>query len=351
MALFELTGDGELTVVPPTNFAAEMVLERADLQRALRARIELLDPNLLVVAEEFGEFADVRRRIDLLCVDRGGQLVVVELKRTEDGGHMELQAVRYAAMVSTMTFDQLADTFQRHLRQTAPDQANEARQRLADFLEDVGGEDAILDRHVRIMLVSGGFDPQITTTVLWLNDIYGLDITCVRLTPYRVDSRLLLDVQQVIPLPEAEELMVRLRQRESAVRAAASSSGADWTQYIIRTPTGDSQPLRKRRAVLALVQALHKAGVPSEEVEAVIPGPRFLAVDGVLEGPDLIDAFVKTYPRARGNEHRWFLDEPIHDGARTWVLSKMWGTNTLPTLDALISLAPSTGYGYEAVAE
>jgi len=28
------------------------------------------------------------------------------LKRTEDGGHLELQAIRYAAMVSTMTFDQ-----------------------------------------------------------------------------------------------------------------------------------------------------------------------------------------------------------------------------------------------------
>jgi hypothetical protein len=348
MALFELTGDGQLTVVPPTNFAAEMILERADLQRALRSRIDLLDPGLLVVAEEFGDFADVRRRIDLLCVDRGGQLVVVELKRTEDGGHMELQAVRYAAMVSTMTFDQLAHTYHRHLSQTAPDQADEARQRLAEFLEDVGGEDAILERRVRIMLVSGGFDPQITTTVLWLNDIYGLDITCIRLTPYRVDGRLLVDVQQVIPLPEAEELMVRLRERESAARAA-TSSGADWTQYIIKTPAGDSQPLRKRRAVLALVQAIHKAGVSPEDIETVIPGPRFLAVEGSLTGPDLLDAFVKTYPRARGNERRWFLDEPIPDGARTWVLSKMWGTNTLPTLDALISLAP-TGYGYEAAA-
>jgi hypothetical protein len=198
------------------------------------------------------------------------------------------------------------------------------------------------------MLVSGGFDPQITTTVLWLNDIYGLEITCIRLTPYRVDDRLLLDVQQVIPLPEAEELMVRLRERESAVRAAAGSSGADWTQYIIKTPTGDSQPLRKRRAVLALVQALRMAGVPSEAIEAVVPGPRFLAVDGSLAGADLIDAFVTTYPRARGNEHRWFLDEPIPDDTRTWVLSKSWGTNTLPTLDALVSLASTTGYGYEA---
>ncbi|HET6293303.1 MAG TPA: hypothetical protein VFG33_08010 [Kribbella sp.] len=124
MALFELTAEGALAKVPPTNFAAQMVLERADLQLALRSHIDVLDPNLLVVAEEFGDFADLRRRIDLLCVDREGVLVVVELKRTEDGGHMELQALRYAAMVSTMTFDQLAETYGRHLRQTAPDQAS-----------------------------------------------------------------------------------------------------------------------------------------------------------------------------------------------------------------------------------
>jgi hypothetical protein len=39
-------------------------------------------------------------------LDRTGSLVVIELKRTEDGGFMELQAVRYAAMVSTLSFNQ-----------------------------------------------------------------------------------------------------------------------------------------------------------------------------------------------------------------------------------------------------
>lgn len=350
MALFELTATGGVLLkVPPTSFAAEQVLERADLQRALRANISVLDEDLLVVAEEFGDFADVRRRIDLLCVDREGQLVVIELKRTEDGGHMELQALRYAAMLSTMTFDQLADTFQRYLLQVRPEKADTARATLADFLEDAGGEDTILERRVRIMLVSGGFDPQITTTVLWLNDIYGLDITCIRLVPYRVDHRLLLDVQQVIPLPEAEALMVRLRQRETAARAAAATGGADWTQYVIRTPAGESEPLRKRRAVLALVHALHDADVSCAAIEDAIPGSRFLAVGGELDGEELAQAFVAEYPNAHERERRWFLDQPVHESGRTWVLSKMWGTNTVPTLDALIALAPSDGFSYHPV--
>ena len=346
MPLFDMTHDCGLVSVPATTFAAQGVLERSDLQAALRDRIEVLGEDLLVVAEEFGDFADVRRRIDLLCVDREGQLVVIELKRTEDGGHMELQALRYAAMVSTMTFDQLAGAYERHLTATQPAVADEARSRLATFLDDVGGEDAILDRRVRILLVSSGFDPQITTTVLWLNELYGLDITCVRLTPYRVDNHLLLDVQQVIPLPEAEEFMVKLRARESAARAVVAASGADWTPYVIKTPGGSTEPLRKRRAILAMVTALHQAGVTGEQIAQAIPGPRFLPVDGILEGEELVEAFVASYPQARENLRRWFLDAPLHEEGTTWLLSKMWGTNTVATLDALVALAPSAGFGY-----
>ena len=38
----------------------------------------------LGVAEEFSDWEDSHRRIDLLCLDKDADLVVVELKRTED---------------------------------------------------------------------------------------------------------------------------------------------------------------------------------------------------------------------------------------------------------------------------
>lgn len=102
----------QLTAVPTTTYSALGRLERQDLQQFLKADIGVIASDVLIVAEEFGEWEDARRRIDLLGVDRQGRLVVIELKRTEDGGHVDLQALRYAAMVSTMTFDQLADTYQ-----------------------------------------------------------------------------------------------------------------------------------------------------------------------------------------------------------------------------------------------
>ncbi len=99
--------------VPQTTFAAAQVRERDDLQRLLRDQGEVVADGVLLVAEEFGQFDSANRRIDPLGVDIDGHLVVIELKRTEDGGHSELQALRYAAMVSAMTFEQVVEQRER----------------------------------------------------------------------------------------------------------------------------------------------------------------------------------------------------------------------------------------------
>jgi hypothetical protein len=344
MALFDFS-DGSLSEVPPTSFIAEGVLERTHLQRALREHIGVLGDDLMVVSEEFGGFDGARRRIDLLCVDPQGRLVVVELKRTEDGGHMELQALRYAAMVSAMTVDRLVDIYEAHLTALEPDAVDEARTRLLDWFDD--GEEAVLSREVRVVLVSADFGREITTTVLWLNDVYAMDIRCVRLTPYRVDGKLLLDVQPLIPLPEAEEMTVQLRQQATAARAAVAS-GRDWTPYVIVGPGGvRTEPLRKRHAVRTMLHAVHDAGVPARTLATVFPRAKFLPVDGVLTGDELRAAFVAAHPNARNRLGRWFLDDPVHEADRTWVLSKQWGATTVATLDALAALAPDQNLRYE----
>lgn len=105
MPLYRVTKD-RLEPVKQTSFIEERLLERKDLQRLLKADISVIGDDMMVIAEEFGDWEESNRRIDLLCLDKQARLVVVEIKRTEDGGHMELQAIRYAAMVSSMTLDQ-----------------------------------------------------------------------------------------------------------------------------------------------------------------------------------------------------------------------------------------------------
>jgi hypothetical protein len=151
--LYEIDGD-RLRRHDAARFAALGIYERNDLQRLLRDDIAVLSPDLLVVAEEFGNWEDSRRRIDLLAVDKAGHLVVIELKRTDDGGHMELQALRYAAMVSAMSFDEVVAAYEDHLSRIRPDEDIDARSELLAWL-DLGDSDeaAIISSDVRILLV------------------------------------------------------------------------------------------------------------------------------------------------------------------------------------------------------
>lgn len=224
MPLFEITPD-RLLPLAETRFSDAGVRERDDLQRLIRDQIGVLgtnetgDPELLVLAEEFSDWEDSRRRIDLLAVDRNAKLVVIELKRTQDGGHMELQALRYAAMVSTLTWEKAVELLHRDLERRGMDA--DAEETILEFLDWMEPNEDEFAQDVRIVLASAEFSRELTTSVMWLNE-RELDIQCVRLKPYRHGDRLLLSIEQVVPLPEATDYQVRLREKAREERKARS---------------------------------------------------------------------------------------------------------------------------------
>ena len=245
MALYSISTD-KFSPVPATTFTAESILERKHLQRMLRADTTPLGEELLVLAEEYGNWEDSNRRIDLLCLDKQGGLVVVEIKRTEDGGHMELQAIRYAAMVSSMTLDQAVAAHAKMLGGEGADVA--ARKSVAEFLEIDSIEDSELNADVRIVLVSADFSPEITTAVIWLNQ-RGLDIRCIRLRPYKMDGQVLVDATQIIPLPEAADYEVKIReqvQETKKVRTKRQEIFRRFWAQLIETSLGRTDLFKNR---------------------------------------------------------------------------------------------------------
>jgi hypothetical protein len=218
MAVYELKQNGFVQVTA-TTFKDEQLDERGDLQRLLRDQIGIICPDTetMVLAEEFSSWDESARRIDLLGLDRDANLVIIELKRTEDGGHMELQAIRYAAMVSQMTFDQAVEAREKYSKNRGT--SEDSRQKILEFLDWSEPQEDQFNQDVRIVLASAEFSKEITTAVLWLND-RDLDIRCMRLKPYKLDNRILVDVQQIIPPPEAAEFQIRIRQKEQRERNA-----------------------------------------------------------------------------------------------------------------------------------
>lgn len=228
MPLYEISNN-ELKPLVGTTFREQNLWERRDLQRLFKLNISVIDPELLVIAEEFGEWNEGNRRIDLLAVDKNANLVVIELKRTEDGGHMELQAIRYAAMVANMRWDVAVSVFTRFLLDNGMDL--DAESRLCEFLDWDKPRQDDFAQNVRIILASADFSKEITTSVLWLNE-HELDICCIRLSLHKIDNKLVLSSEQIIPLPEAEGYQIEVRQKKREERVSRGDS-KDRSLYTI----------------------------------------------------------------------------------------------------------------------
>jgi len=235
MPLFTISND-KLDAVPVTTFVGEGVLERKHLQSLLKAQVSPLGDDMMVVCEEFCDWEDSHRRIDLLCIDKDARMVVVEIKRSEDGGYMELQALRYAAMISSMTLEQAISAHARFLG--GEDEQPRARKQILEFLDFDSAEEVELSGDVRIILAAADFSPELITSVIWLNK-RELDIRCVRLRPYRLDDRILIDATQIVPLPEAGDYEIKIRAQAQERRKVKSIRQEIfrrfWSQLIERS--------------------------------------------------------------------------------------------------------------------
>lgn len=203
--------------------------EVQELERWLRDEPRLMGEPLKIVSSQLAGFDKTLDRLDLLAVDQNGRLVVVEIKRNETSSGQDLQALRYAAYVSTMTAEQVVEqyrAYEEHRRGT-PFAADDASRELEEFIEDDEGLAAIDDEDVppRILLVATGFPVGVTSTVLWLSRNSRLDITCVQVTPYEIEGEIVIASSVLIPLPQAAEFEVRLQEkrRRSASRKSIST--------------------------------------------------------------------------------------------------------------------------------
>ena len=228
MAIYRLNSSkNDLEVLAGTTLKEQDMSER-ELQTIVRDRADILESGLFIIDEEYGNWQGSGRRIDLLGLDTTGNLVVVELKRNQSE-HMDLQAVRYAAMVANFTFDQLVKAHQAYLGKRGKEE-EDALEKIREHLEKnqiVG--DQIYTEQPRIILVAGDFEDnkELTTSVLWLNQS-GLDIKCVQLRLFKNAAEILVEFSQVIPLPGTEEYIIRIRERDAEVRQTQNVRGQDF---------------------------------------------------------------------------------------------------------------------------
>ncbi|WP_254280579.1 DUF91 domain-containing protein [Haloarcula marina] len=225
--IFSVNPDNEeLEHLPEEEFEALNLLERDDLQQWAIEEPRILGEELLVISSEYSQFQDLRDRLDILAIDPTGKLVVVELKRDKADRTTDLQAIKYASYSATLTAEDIQKDYRnfwndRNDEQYSPEKVGEIffeflNQSVTDdvpYMDD-GWANFELDDRPRILLAAGSFGAEITSPVMWLIEEYDMDITCTRIEAYRHRDRVILNSQQIIPVPEAEEYLTKRREKQ-----------------------------------------------------------------------------------------------------------------------------------------
>ncbi|OOF53842.1 PD-(D/E)XK nuclease family protein, partial [Rodentibacter genomosp. 2] len=205
-------GTKSLTEISETTFSENGLKERYDLQEWIDNNPEIIskelgkDEELLIIQKEFSNFDKTKERLDLLALDKKGNLVIIENKLDDSGKDVTWQALKYASYCSTLTKSDIISIYQKYLDKNNSEE--KAEEKISDYL---GGEDINVNERgsQRIILIAREFKPEVTSTVLWLRS-YEIDIQCIKFTPYEFQDKLIIDVDKIIPLPETEEFTIKL---------------------------------------------------------------------------------------------------------------------------------------------
>ncbi len=209
----------KLIALSATDFSSLGLMERFDIQEWIEKTPDILGEDFLVIGKEVTLSSG--KRLDLLCIDKSANLVIIELKRDESGNSVELQAIKYASYCSNYLSDEIYQLYAKYKNITEYD----ARQKMEEFVEvDIDN----LNNFQRIILVSKEFNSEVISAVLWLRD-FGVNIQCTRLVPYvDSDKQLFINPETIIPLPEARDYIERKEKKQMALRTKPSD---DWTGY------------------------------------------------------------------------------------------------------------------------
>lgn len=169
------------------------------------------DDELLFIQKEFDGFDDTRERLDLLAIDKQGDLVVIENKLDDSGRDVTWQVLKYASYCSSLSKQQIKDIYQSYLdKKGVPENAES---NISDFLDAEDFKEIQLNKTQRIILVSGNYRKEVTSTVLWLLQKYNLKIQCFKATPYSFGEQIFLNIEQIIPVHEVEEYTIKMAEK------------------------------------------------------------------------------------------------------------------------------------------
>lgn len=161
----------------------EIERSRLDMESRIECWLEqdisILSDDLLVIGRQVA--TDFGGAIDLLCLDRDGNLVVIELKRDRTPREVTAQILDYAAWAKDLSNDRITEIANRYLGECGPLEDAFRRRFLVELPE-------VLNERHKMLIVASEYDASSERIINYLSETYGVAINAVTFQYFR-DSR------------------------------------------------------------------------------------------------------------------------------------------------------------------
>ena len=163
---------------------AASLIDEKELELLLRDNIEILNKGWLVISNQVK--TDAGKFIDILCIDHDGDMVVVELKKDLTPREVTAQVIDYAASVSKMTVEEIA---QLYLSFTGSNETlNDAfKKKFGTTLDE-----ASVNQNVKMVIVAAKMDDGTERIIRFLRETYRVDINILFFHVFQCGSERLI---------------------------------------------------------------------------------------------------------------------------------------------------------------
>ena len=185
-----------LEEINETTFYENDLKERQHIEEWIRKNPEVMGEELLIIGHEYDDFEN-NERIDLLAIDKEGNLVVIEVKRDNSGNNVDFQVLKYVSYMSRRTSKEIVEIYNDYINNNLLQL--DPIQEIMEFL-NIDNEallNDMLNNTQRIIIIGKEFDKRVLSVCAWLYE-NGINIKCISIKPYEYKDEIFIDTNQII---------------------------------------------------------------------------------------------------------------------------------------------------------
>lgn len=169
--------NGKLQAIE-TSLAEEGRTEPYDLEEWIASNPAIVSTELIMIGRQVTTKSG---SLDLLGIDRSGNLVIIELKRDKLPREALAQAIDYASDIANWSIDKISEICTKYTGKSLEDSINES-------FPSIDLESLNINGSQRIVLVGFGIESSLERMIEWLSDSYGVNVNAIALKYVKTSS-------------------------------------------------------------------------------------------------------------------------------------------------------------------